>query len=131
MTYWLDLKQYKPQEDLRKSLKMLNRQYQFAVKHQTALNNNLITQLDLTFPGINKLFTSPAKNQNGHLKWVDFVLEFPHCDKIAKLTPSAFKRNISTGVRKMAIVIVVAKLMKSILLQEKLSVQSRLMTLFF
>lgn len=26
------------------------------------------------------------------MKWVDFVLEFPHCDKIAKLTPSAFKK---------------------------------------
>lgn len=92
LTYWIDLKQYKPQEDLRKSLKMLNRQYQFAVKQQTMLNNNLISQLDLTFPGINKLFTSPAKEQNGHLKWVDFVLEFPHRDCVAKLTPSAFKK---------------------------------------
>ena len=92
LTYWLDLKQYEPQEDLRKSLKMLNRQYQFAVKQQTMLNNNLISQLDLTFPGINKLFTSHAKEQDGHLKWLDFVLEFPHRDCIAKLTPSAFKK---------------------------------------
>ncbi len=92
LTYWLDLKQYEPQENQRKSLKMLNRQYQFAVKQQTMLNNNLISQLDLTFPGINKLFTSHAKEQDGHLKWVDFVLEFPHRDCIAKLTPSAFKK---------------------------------------
>jgi transposase len=92
LAYWLDLKQYEPQEDLRKSLKMLNRQYQFAIKQQTMLNNNLISQLDLTFPGINKLFTSHAKEQDGHLKWVDFVLEFPHRDCIAKLTPSAFKK---------------------------------------
>ena len=63
LTYWIDLKQYEPQEDLRKSLKMLNRQYLFAVKQQTMLNNNLISQLDLTFPGINKLFTSSAKEQ--------------------------------------------------------------------
>ena len=91
-TYWLDLKQYEPQQDLRKSLKMLNRQYQFAIKQQTMLNNNLISQLDLTFPGINKLFTSPAKPQNGHLKWVDFVMEFSHRDHVAKLTPSAFKK---------------------------------------
>lgn len=90
LTYWLDLKQYKPQENLRKSLKMLNRQYQFAVKQQTMLNNNLISQLDLTFPGINKLFTSPDRERDGHLKWVDFVVEFPHRDCIAKLTPSAF-----------------------------------------
>ena len=92
LTYWIDLKQYEPQEDLRKSLKMLNRQYQFAVKQQTMLNNNLISQLDLTFPGINKLFTSPDREQDGHLKWVDFVVEFPHRDCIAKLTPSAFRK---------------------------------------
>lgn len=92
LTYWLDLKKYEPQENLRKSLKMLNRQYQFAVKQQTMLNNNLISQLDLTFPGINKLFTSPARERDGHLKWVDFVAEFPHCDCVAKLTPIAFKK---------------------------------------
>ncbi len=92
LTYWLDLKRYEPQEDLRKSLKMLNRQYQFAVKQQTMLNNNLISQLDLTFPGINRLFTSPAKAQDGHLKWVDFVSEFPHCDCVAMLSPGIFKK---------------------------------------
>ena len=92
LTYWLDLKRYEPQEDLRKSLKMLNRQYQFAIKQQTMLKNNLISQLDLTFPGINKLFSSPARDQDGHLKWVDFVAKFPHCDCIAKLAPSIFKK---------------------------------------
>ena len=92
LNYWIELEQYIPQEDLRKSLKMLNRQYQFAVKTKTSMNNNLIAQLDLTFPGINKLFSSPARDSDGHLKWVDFVLEFPHRDNVAKLTPSAFKK---------------------------------------
>lgn len=92
LTYWLDLKQYQPQEGLRKSLKMLNRQYIQADKVKTMLNNNLISQLDLTFPGINKLFTSPVREQDGHLKWVDFVLEFPHRDAVAKLAPSVFKK---------------------------------------
>lgn len=92
LTYWLDLKQYQPQEDLRKSLKMLNRQYIQADKVKTMLNNNLISQLDLTFPGINKLFTSPVREQDGHLKWVDFVLEFPHRDAVAKLAPSVFQK---------------------------------------
>jgi transposase len=92
LTYWVDLQQYHPQEDLRKSLKMLNRQYQQSVKVQTMLKNNLISQLDLTFPGINKLFTSPVRDSDGHLKWVDFVLEFPHRDIVAKLTLSAFKK---------------------------------------
>lgn len=92
LTYWLDLKQYQPQEDLRKSLKMLNRQYVQSDKVKTMLNNNLISQLDLTFPGINKLFTSHAREQDGHLKWVDFVLEFPHRDTVSKLSLSVFKK---------------------------------------
>lgn len=92
LTYWLDLKRYEPQEDLRKSLKMLDRQYILADKVKTMLNNNLISQLDLTFPGINKLFSSHDREQDGHLKWVDFVLEFPHRDCVAKLAPSVFKK---------------------------------------
>lgn len=56
------------------------------------INNNLISLLDLAFPGINKLFTSPARESDGHEKWVDFVLEFPHCNTISKLTVKAFTR---------------------------------------
>ena len=92
LTYWLDLKEYTPQEDLRKSLKLLNRQYQQSIKLKTMMNNNLISLLDLTFPGINKLFTSPSRESDGHEKWVDFVLKFPHCDMISKLTIKAFAK---------------------------------------
>ena len=60
LTYWLDLKKYTPQEDLRKSLKLLNRQYQQSTKLKTMMSNNLISLLDLTFPGVNKFFSSPA-----------------------------------------------------------------------
>ena len=56
------------------------------------MNNNLISLLDLTFPGINKLFTSPSRESDGHEKWVDFVLAFPHCDMISKLTIKFFSR---------------------------------------
>lgn len=92
LSYWVDLKEYVPQEDLRKSLKLLNRQYQQASKLKTMMNNNLISLLDLTFPGINKLFTSPSRESDGHEKWIDFVLAFPHCDMISKLTIKAFSR---------------------------------------
>ena len=92
LSYWVELKEYVPQEDLRKSLKLLNRQYQHASKLKTMMNNNLISLLDLTYPGINKLFTSPARESDGHEKWVDFVLAFPHCDMISKLTIKAFSR---------------------------------------
>ena len=64
LSYWIDLKKFIPQEDLRKSLKLLNRQYQQASKLKTMMNNNLISLLDLTFPGINKLFTSPSQAAN-------------------------------------------------------------------
>lgn len=99
LNYWVDLKQYIPSEDLRKSLKMLNRQYQQSVKVQTMLNNNLLSQLDLTFPGINKLFSSPARDSDGHLKWVDFILKFPHRDKVAKLSPNVFKKKYQSWCR--------------------------------
>ncbi|MDE5936754.1 MAG: IS110 family transposase [Ruminococcus sp.] len=92
LTYWLDLKKYNPQTDLRKSLKLLNRQYQQSTKLKTMMNNNLISLLDLTFPGINKLFTSQARESDGHEKWIDFVLEFPHCDTLSKLTVKTFTR---------------------------------------
>lgn len=46
----------------------------------------MIPLLDLNFPGINKLFTSPSRESDGYEKWVDFVLAFSHCDMISKLT---------------------------------------------
>ena len=92
LSYWTDLKKYTPQEDLRKSLKLLNRQYQQASKLKTMMNNNLVSLLDMTFPGINKLFTSPSRESDGHEKWIDFALAFPHCDMISKLTVKAFSR---------------------------------------
>ena len=92
LSYWFDLKEYVPQADLRKSLKLLNRQYQQASKLKTMMNNNLISLLDLTFPGINKLFTSPSRESDGHEKWADFVLAFPPCDMVSKLTVKAFSK---------------------------------------
>jgi transposase len=92
LSYWVELKEYPPQEDLRKPLKLLNRQYQQASKLKTMMNNNLISLLDLTFPGINKTFTSPPKNQMRMKNGVTFVLAFPHCGMISKLTMKAFSK---------------------------------------
>ena len=83
LNYWVDLKEYTPQEDLRKSLKLLNRQFQQASKLKNMMNNNLILLLDLTFPGVNKLFTSLSKESDGHEKWGDFILVFSHGDIIS------------------------------------------------
>ena len=100
LNYWVELKEYEPIEDIRRSLKLLNRQYNQIIKIKTMLANNLISQLDMTFPGINKLFTSPAREKDGHMKWADFVLEFPHRDHVAKLTPSVFKKKYQSWCEK-------------------------------
>lgn len=88
---WCDLAEYTPADELRKTLKILNRQYIQYTKIQTMLKNNLICLLDSVFPGANKLFTSPQRESDGHEKWVDFILKFWHKDCIAKLSLSAFK----------------------------------------
>ncbi len=53
--------------------------------------NNLIALLDSVFPNANTLFSSPRRETDGHEKWVDFVLQFPHLNAISKLCPSVFK----------------------------------------
>ena len=48
INYWIELPQYQPQEDLRRTLKMFNRQYQTAVKVQNTLKNNVTIQHPLS-----------------------------------------------------------------------------------
>lgn len=88
---WTELEEYIPADEQRKTLKLLNRQYNHSVKIQIMMKNNLISLTDSTFPGINKLFTSPERQSDGHEKWVDFLKAFPHKDCVAKLYLSAFK----------------------------------------
>ena len=54
------------------------------------LKNNLISLLDQTFPGINTLFSSPARESDGHQKWLDFAVKFWHCECVCGLTPKSF-----------------------------------------
>ena len=88
---WLDLPEYIPDDEIRRSLKLLNRQYTQLCKIRTMLSNNLISLLDQSFPGVNKLFTSPQRPSDGHLKWVDFAIKFPHCGCVGEIPRSAFK----------------------------------------
>ena len=88
---WSELEEYVPADEQRKTLKLLNRQYNQSVKIQTMIKNNLISLTDSVFPGINKLFTSPERQSDGHEKWVDFLKNFPHRDSVAKLYLSSFK----------------------------------------
>ncbi len=88
---WLDLQEYIPEDEVRQTLKICNRQYGQYTKLKTMLKNNLIALLDQTFPDANKLFTSPARKTDGHEKWVDFVQKFWHCECVCGLSERQFK----------------------------------------
>ena len=47
---WTELEEYVPADEQRKTLKLLNRQYNQSVKIQTMIKNNLISLTDSVFP---------------------------------------------------------------------------------
>ena len=77
---WAKLRQFMPESDARRMLKLLSRQYNKYGKLKTMLKNNLISLTDNTFPSVNELFTSPPRQSTGHQKWIDFVAHFWHCE---------------------------------------------------
>lgn len=97
---WVDLPKYTPENDIRKTLKILNRQYIQFSKIQIMQKNNLISLLDTVFPNANSLFSSPQRKSDGHEKWVDFVSKFYHVDCVASLSLSAFKLKYQSWCRK-------------------------------
>lgn len=86
---WNELRQYSLMDKTRDQLKTMNRQFDFYMKHKTALKNNLIALLDQTFPGANTFFTSPVR-KDGSQKWVDFDTSFWHVDCVRKVSLSVF-----------------------------------------
>lgn len=86
---WAKLREHTPMDAVRQQLKLFSRQYNLYMKTSVALQNNLISLLDKTFPGANDLFESPAR-ADGHQKWVDFVTDFWHCDCITRMSGKAF-----------------------------------------
>lgn len=88
---WLKLREYTPTETVRKTLKIMNRQCIKLNKVLVMQKNSLIALLDCCFPNANTLFASSRRTSDGHEKWVDFVLKFPHMDSVAKLSFSAFQ----------------------------------------
>jgi len=86
---WCALREHTPMDTIRQHLKLFGRQYNLYMKTVVAIQNNLISLLDKTFPGANKLFSSPAK-ADGHQKWVDFVTTFWHADCVSQLSQRTF-----------------------------------------
>lgn len=89
LDHWTTLPKYAPEDDTRLLLKNCYRQYQQYSKLQTMLKNNLISLLDTTFPGVNRLFNGPAR-ADGSEKWVDFATEFWHCQMVSRHSETAF-----------------------------------------
>lgn len=96
---WLKLPRYIPEEKTRLLLKSCYRQYQQHAKVQTMLKNNLIALLDMTFPNVNRLFSSPAR-ADGHEKWVDFAEDFWHCGCVSKHSEKAFTKKYQSWCKK-------------------------------
>lgn len=86
---WTELKQYGLMDEIRNQLKTMNRQFDFYMKHKTAMKNNLISILDQTYPGANTYFDSPAR-EDGSQKWVDFAAAFWHVDCVRKISLKVF-----------------------------------------
>ena len=97
---WIKLSRYQPVDDRRKMLKTYNRQLGEYTKIKTMLKNNLISLLDQTFPGANELFSSPARERDGHEKWIDFVAAFSHCNCVASLSKRSFATKYEKWCRK-------------------------------
>ncbi len=76
---WLSLPVYVPEDELRQSLKIFNRQFSQFSKLKVMLSNNLISLIDQTFPGIDSMFGKTPR-KDGHQKWIDFIKTFWHKD---------------------------------------------------
>ena len=90
---WLDLPSFSLSSDTRNLLKSYNRQYNQYNKLKVMLKNNLISLLDQTFPSANSLFNTPVRKDNGHEKWIDFVLKYPHAECISRKSLSLFSKS--------------------------------------
>ena len=76
LTFWSELREYSAEDETRQLLKTQSRLYERTTTTGIMLRNGLISLLDQTFPGANKLFLNEGRNSKGHVKWVDFVIRF-------------------------------------------------------
>lgn len=96
---WAELRQYTSMDNTRTQLKTLNSQFSFFMKQKVAAKTNLISLLDNTYPGVNKLFESPARS-DGSEKWVDYATSFWHVDCVRKIGLKAFSERYKAFCKK-------------------------------
>jgi transposase len=80
-------------------LKAVNRQYAFFSKQKTAQRNHLHALSERVFPGVQSLFTGQDR-EDGTVKWVDFLNEFPHAECVRKLSLAKFSERYGKWSRK-------------------------------
>ena len=97
---WTNLPAFSAASDARILLKSYNRQYQQYIKLKVMLKNNLVSLLDMTFPNVNTLFSTPMRKSDGHEKWIDFVLKYPHSECISAKSFSAFSKSYLSWCRR-------------------------------
>lgn len=86
---WAELREYSAMDTTRTQLKTLNAQMDFFTKQKVAARTNLISLLDMTYPGVNDLFTSPAR-EDGSEKWINYAESFWHVDCVRKIGLKTF-----------------------------------------
>lgn len=94
-----ELRQYSGMDNTRTQLKTLNSQFSFFMKQKVAAKANLIALLDNTYPGVNKLFDSPTR-EDGSEKWVDYAYSFWHADCVRKIGLKAFTERYMSFCKK-------------------------------
>lgn len=90
LTFWDTLRAYTPEDEIRTLLKTQSRLYECTTDTGLVLRNGLVSLLDQTFPGVNKLFSSSYRNALGRYKWIDFAKRFRHRDCVAGSSLHAF-----------------------------------------
>lgn len=100
LAFWTELRNFSDEDETRQMLKMQCRLYERTQKTSVELRNGLISLLDQTFPGINKVLPSPYCSKRGHYKWVDFVKTFWHKDCVKKHSLNAFSNSYQRWCKK-------------------------------
>lgn len=89
LTNWQDLKPFSKDDNIRTLLKSCNRQYNLYMRQYVTAKNNLISLLDQTCPGVDKIVAG-KRRPNGQTKWIDFAHRFWHCDYITNFSENKF-----------------------------------------
>lgn len=97
-TYWNELPRYESEEETRRDLRELGRQRNDLLKIRTSLNNQLISLVDVAFPGINVLLDSTKSD--GSTKWVDFISRYHSASNVAAMSLWNFRTSYRVFCRR-------------------------------